>query len=75
MSYSSDREDSVSMALSVTQLLLEKYGVLPEEVGHVQVRREGEGGSQASTPGGAVRQETQSGRGSECAVLHSDVTE
>ncbi|GLC47980.1 hypothetical protein PLESTB_000046100 [Pleodorina starrii] len=40
MSFASDREDAVSLALTVTQSLLEKYGVRPEEVGHVQVATE-----------------------------------
>ncbi|GLI68020.1 hypothetical protein VaNZ11_012321, partial [Volvox africanus] len=40
MSFCNDREDVVSMALTVTHSLMEKYGVRPEEVGHVQVGTE-----------------------------------
>ncbi len=38
MACASDREDAVSMALTVTARLLDKYGVQPHEVGFLQVR-------------------------------------
>ncbi|GIL79872.1 hypothetical protein Vretimale_12486 [Volvox reticuliferus] len=40
MSFCNDREDVVSMALTVTHSLMEKYGIRTEEVGHVQVGTE-----------------------------------
>ncbi|EFJ49546.1 hypothetical protein VOLCADRAFT_59473 [Volvox carteri f. nagariensis] len=40
MSFCSDREDVVSMALTVAKSLMDKYRVRPAEVGHLQVATE-----------------------------------
>ncbi len=39
MCFVGDREDSVSMALTVAHRLMEKYGVRPQEIGYLQVRQ------------------------------------